>query len=249
MLLSQRYRRLPEFREGMRDQIGVSAGIAAMGLMTGVAMSNSGLSAFESVAMVFLVYAGSAQLAALPLLAADAPAWVIWATALCVNLRFVVFSAHLRAYLMHLPRGQRLTAGFLTVDLSYVFLSQRFPHPAESGPQRDRQVAYLMGNSAVNCPAWMVPSLLGVALAQQIPLEWGLGFAGILGLLGIGCALVNTRLKAVSAVVASAAAVSAWALPLKLNILVGIACAVAVCMVLESLSRPADQDGGRHHGR
>jgi predicted branched-subunit amino acid permease len=49
--------------------------------------------------MTFLVFAGSSQLASLPLLTAHAPIWVILATAFCVNLRFVVFSAHLRNYL------------------------------------------------------------------------------------------------------------------------------------------------------
>ena len=40
------------------------------------------------------VFAGSSRLAALPLLAADAPLWVLWllwATAFCLNLRFVIF--------------------------------------------------------------------------------------------------------------------------------------------------------------
>jgi hypothetical protein len=40
-------------------------------------------------------------------------------------------------------------------------------------------------------------------------------------------------LRLVSATVAGAAAVTAWALPLKLNILVAIATAVVVCLVIE----------------
>ena len=97
----------PEFREGMRAMTGVVPGIAAWGLMTGVAMVKSGMSVTESVAMTVLVYAGSSQLAAIPLIIAGAPAWVIWATAFCVNLRFVVFSLHLRDYLMYMPRWRR----------------------------------------------------------------------------------------------------------------------------------------------
>jgi predicted branched-subunit amino acid permease len=80
----------------MRHTRGVAPGIAAWGLMTGVAMVKSGMSVTESVAMTLLVYAGSSQLAAIPLIMAGAPMWVIWATGFCVNLRFVVFSLHLR---------------------------------------------------------------------------------------------------------------------------------------------------------
>jgi hypothetical protein len=56
----------PEFRVGMRAMAPQMPGLAAWGLMTGVAMVKSGLSLPEVLAMALLVYAGSAQLAALP---------------------------------------------------------------------------------------------------------------------------------------------------------------------------------------
>ena len=234
MFLKAEYRRLPEFREGVTDQAAVAAGIAAWGLMTGVAMVKAGLSVFEAVAMTLLVYAGSAQLTALPLMASGAPLWVILAAAFCVNLRFVVFSAHLRPYLMHLSRPRRLLTGYVTGDLSYVFFARRYPQPGTSPEELSRQQAYLAGNCAVNYAAWMTASLVGFALANIIPQHWGLGFAGILALLGVGCSLATSRLRMVSAGVAGAAAVAAWALPLNLNIVVGIAAAVALCLVLEA---------------
>ena len=110
--------RHPEFKVGMRTMLPQVAGFAAWGLMTGVAMVKSGLSVFESVAMTLLVFAGSAQLTAIPLIVAAAPLWVILAAAFCVNLRFTVFSLHLRDYLMHLPLSQRLITGYLTTDVS-----------------------------------------------------------------------------------------------------------------------------------
>ena len=96
--------RHPEFARGARDMVGVSMGIAAWGLVTGVAMAKSGLSLGLSIMMSLLVFAGSAQLAALPLVIAGAPIWMVWAIALCVNLRFVIFSAQWRPYFAHLPR-------------------------------------------------------------------------------------------------------------------------------------------------
>ena len=84
----------------------------------------------------------------------------------------------------------------------------------------------------------MVFSLLGVVMANFIPTTWGLGFAGILALLGILCSLASSRLRVMSAGVAGAAAVAAFALPLKLNILVAIAAAVAMCLVIEEMPLP-----------
>ncbi|HSV54684.1 MAG TPA: AzlC family ABC transporter permease [Burkholderiaceae bacterium] len=218
-------------------------GIAAWGLMTGVAMVKSGMSVFESLLMALLVFAGSSQLASIPLIVAGAPLWVILATGFCVNLRFVVFSLHLRPYLMHLPLWQRLTHGYLTADLSYVLFTKRFPKPARERSQQRAQEAYLAGNCCVNWSSWVGASVVGVALANFIPTRWGLGFAGILCLVGILCSLASTRLRIVSAAVAGAAAVAAYALPLKLNIVVAIAAAVLLCLTLERRPPPPAVQG------
>ena len=224
----------------MFDSAQVSPGIAAWGLMTGVAMVKSGLSTVEATLMAVLVFAGSSQLAAMPLIAAGAPMWVILATAFCVNLRFVVFSAHIRPYVMHLPLWRRLLGGYLMADLSYVLFTSRFPHPGQDDATRQAQEAYALGNGVLNWSSWVGMGLIGIALANSVPPSWGLGFAGILALVGILCSLATTRLRVVSGGVAGAAAVAAFALPLKLNILVAIASAVALCLLLEK-ARPRAQ--------
>jgi predicted branched-subunit amino acid permease len=233
-------RRHPQFRTGLRDMAPQAPGIAAWGLMTGVAMVKSGLSVTEAGLMAVLVFAGSSQLASLPLLVAGAPAWVILATGFCVNLRFVVFSLHLRPYLVHLPLWRRLTHGYLTADLTYVLFTRRFPVPASDAAGRFGQEAYLAGNCFSNWGSWVGASLVGIALANLIPTQWGLGFAGILCLVGILCSLATTRLRIVAATVAGATATAAYALPLKLNIVLAIGVSVLLCLGLERM--PA---GGR----
>ena len=219
--------RHPEFRRGMRDLAPQALGIAAWGLMTGVAMVKSGMSPLESVIMTLLVFAGSSQLAAIPLIVAGAPAWVILATGFCVNLRFVVFSLH------HLPLWRRLGHGYMTADVSYVLFTKRFKQPGETPEARLAQEAYLAGNDGLNWFSWVTSSLIGVTLANGIPPAWGLGFAGILCLLGIQCSLASSRMRVLSSLVAGTAAVAAYALPLKLNIVVAIAAAVILCLTVE----------------
>ncbi|HSW20680.1 MAG TPA: AzlC family ABC transporter permease [Ramlibacter sp.] len=227
----------PEFRIGMRDMSPQAPGMAAWGLMTGVAMMKSGLSLTESLAMALFVFAGSSQLASLPLLVAGAPFWVILAAGFCVNLRFVVFSLHLRNYMMHMPLARRLFVGYLTTDMGYVLHTRRFPEPGHDEPSRLAQDAYLFGNCVFNWVVWMVPSMLGIVLANFVPTTWGLGFAGILCLVGIMCSLATTRLRIVSALVAGVTAVAASALPLKLNIVVAIGVAVLACMSLQGTAQ------------
>lgn len=64
------------FQNGVNDLMPAAPGIMAWGLATGVAMVKSGLTITQALGMTFAVFAGSAQLAALPLMTAAAPVWV-----------------------------------------------------------------------------------------------------------------------------------------------------------------------------
>ncbi|HET9821806.1 MAG TPA: AzlC family ABC transporter permease [Burkholderiaceae bacterium] len=224
--------RHPEFARGAREMTGTALGIAAWGLVTGVAMTKSGLPVELALLMSALVFAGSAQLAALPLLVGGAPLWVIWATALCVNLRFVIFSAGWRPYFGQLPFWQRLRLAYFTADLNYVLFMRRFPDPRPA----PEQLPYFWGGVACNWSAWQLPSVAGILLADRIPTAWGLGFAGTLALLGLTFSLLNDRATWVAAGVAACAAVAAYALPLKLNIVVAIAAATAIGLLMDHSS-------------
>ncbi len=241
MFFHARLRQHPAFLEGMRALAPQAPGIAAWGLMTGVAMVKAGMSPFEAIAMTLLVFAGSAQLAATPLMIAGAPMWVILATAFCVNLRFVVFSLHLRDYLKHLPRAQRLWHGYFCGDISYVLFVRCYPHPGQTPAERLEREAWLTGNYGLNWFSWISASLAGVALANLIPPAWGLGFAGILCLLAIQCSLASSRARVLAAAVAGAVAVLAYSLPLKLNIVLAIAVAVLASLGLERLRTTSAQ--------
>lgn len=227
--------RHPEFRRGAKEMVGLGLGVAAWGLVTGVAMVKSGLGVPLSIMMSLLVFAGSAQLATLPLITAGAPIWVVWATALCVNLRFVIFSAQWRPYFAHLPLRRRLALSYFSADLNYVMFMKRFPQPRPAPAQEP----YFWGGAALTWFAWQLPSLAGIVLADAVPTHWGLGFAGTLALLGLTYTLLVDRATWVAAAVAGCAATAAYALPLRLNIVVAIAAAVAIGLLMEHGARSA----------
>jgi predicted branched-subunit amino acid permease len=221
--------RHPEFARGAREMVDASIGIAAWGLITGVAMGKSGVPVPLMCLMSLVVFAGSAQLAVLPLLSAGAPAWVVWATAFCVNLRFMIFSAGWRPYFIGYSLPMRLSLAHFTADLNYVIFMRRFPEPRPS----PEQLPYFWGGVACNWTAWQVPSFIGMFLANAVPVHWGFGFAGTLALLGVGASLLNGRATAVAGGVAACAAVAAYALPYRLNIVVAIAAAVAMGLLID----------------
>ncbi|MDR0214785.1 MAG: AzlC family ABC transporter permease [Comamonas sp.] len=240
LTLSQRARSIirdPFFWIGSKEMGGTALGIAAWGLVTGVAMVKSGLSVPLALLMGFTAYAGSAQLAVLPLIAVGAPLWVVWFTAICVNLRFVILSSMWRSYFSHLSLRHRLAVAYFSGDVIFVNFMRRYP---EAKPQAE-QLPYFWGAALTNWLAWQIPSTLGIFLADQIPLSWGLGFAGVLALVGVLLSMLNDRATWVASVVACSAAVAAFALPLKLNILVAIAAAVAAGLTAEQLQKQAKQ--------
>lgn len=221
------------FRRGVRDMLPFGPGMAAWGLVTGVAMTQSGLGVGLSLLMSLTVFAGSAQLASLPLFASHAPMIVIWASALCVNLRFIIFSAQWRVHLGHVPRVRRLLLAYVLADLSLVVFQKAWP----SGRYETGQARYIAGGAVITWVAWQVASIVGILLASMIPIAWGLGFAGTLSMLGIAYSMLRDRATWVAAVVSATAAVAAFALPLKLNILVAISAAVVVGLLMARAGR------------
>lgn len=77
MRLPTRLANDPDLRRGARDVLEFIPGIAAWGLVTGVAMVKGGLSVPLALVMSLVVFSGSAQLATLPLIAAGAPLRVV----------------------------------------------------------------------------------------------------------------------------------------------------------------------------
>lgn len=225
----------PAFVAGFRSMLATMLGIGAWGLVTGVAMVKAGMSVPLAIFMSLIVYAGSAQLAVLPLLMVGAPLWVVWFTATCVNLRFVILSSMWRHYFGHLRLLHRLTLGYFSGDVIFVTFTHRYPTP-EKKPE---QLSFFWGAAVANWVFWQVFSIAGILLANVIPLSWGLGFAGVLALMGVLYSMLKDKAAWLACVVACGAAVATFALPLKLNILVAIAAAVTAGLLMETAERRA----------
>lgn len=227
------------FREGFVEAVPMGIGIAAWGLVAGVAMAKSGMGVPLAILMSILVYAGSAQIASLPLISAGAPMWVVWVTTLCVSLRFMAFSFHYRPYFADLPRPRRLALSFLMGDSSFALFIQRFPEPVAGQDYQD----YFLGSALLTFGVWQVSIITGIVMGHGIPASWNLGFAGTMALLALTCTQLRSPVTSVAAVVAGCAAVAAYALPLKLNIIVAIAAAVAFGVLADRV--PALRGGAK----
>jgi predicted branched-subunit amino acid permease len=228
------------WKEGFRTGLPTLFGITAWGLVVGIAMVKAGLTVPQCLGMTLLVFAGSAQLASLPLIVANAPVWVIFATALVVNLRFVIFSVLLAPHFAHLPWKQRFVLGFVSGDMTVALFLQRFPSE-EPAPGK---LSYLKGLMIPNWIAWQGGSIAGILLGSAVPPQWGLGFAGTLAIICITVPLVASKAALCGVLVAGTVAVLAASLPYKLGLLAAVLVGMLTAMAVEeTMERVMGQRG------
>jgi len=219
------------FREGFRACAPTMPGIFAWGMVTGMAMVKTGLTIWQALGMTFIVFAGSAQLASLPLIAANAPIWVVFVTALVVNLRFVIFSAAIAPHFAHLPWYKRVWHGYFNADITMALFPRHFPAESVSRPQG--KVGFFNGIGYPNWCAWQAGSVIGILLASQIPESWGIGYAGTLALLAITIPLTINSAALLGVVVASVVAVAAAGLPYRLGLLLAVIFGMTAAMIVD----------------
>jgi predicted branched-subunit amino acid permease len=221
------------YRDGVRDMLPTIPALTAWGLVTGVAMAQSGLGLPRAFALSALAYAGSAQLAALPLLVAGAPVGVTILAALMVNLRFVIYSAALTPYFRSLPARQRFLLGYLIGDISFVVYMRRQARDGvlPAGP------AYFLALSLANFVLWHAASFVGLSAAAAIPHEWGLEFAGLLALLALLVPMLTSRPALAGSAVAAALSLALDALPFRLGLVTAILAGIAVAVAVDKLRR------------
>lgn len=217
-------------------------GIFAWGMVTSMAMVKSGLTVGQALGMTLIVFAGSAQLAALPLIVADASVWVVFATAMIVNLRFVIFAAAMGPHFSHLPWYKRLWYGYLNADLTMALFSTRFGLHTLYQPMGKE--GYIAAIDYLNWVAWQAGSVIGIFLAAQIPQSWGIEFAGTLALLAVTIPLIVNAAALAGVIVAATTAVAFARLPYRLGLLIAVVLAMSVAMAVDSF---IDRNKAKEH--
>ncbi|OZI26653.1 hypothetical protein CAL26_04845 [Bordetella genomosp. 9] len=233
--LAIRQERWRAARQGVQAVAPTLIATGTWGLVTGVAMVKSGLTESMALMMSLALYAGSAQLTSLPLIASGSPLWLIFAAGFIVNLRFLIFGAALHPYFRHLPWPRRLALGYFTTDMSFVMFVPRYGDARMRGTRE--QLWFFIGSIA---PAWFVwqgTSIAGIYLGALVPTAWSLDFAAVLALLAIVVPLATTRPMLAAMV---AAAVTAWVgqvFPLRLGLAAAVVAGVGAGMLAERYGR------------
>jgi predicted branched-subunit amino acid permease len=227
--------RQPLFREGFRSVTAGVIGVWLWGIVTALAMVKSGLSLPDSVVMTLLVYSGTAQLAALPLIATGASLLAIATTAILVSLRFVLYSAIVAKHFGHFPLGKRLLIGYLTIDSGLAaYTTHQNPRWT---PQQ--QLHFWAGCNLPVWVFWQLGALLGIALAAFLPASKAYAFVGLLAILAMVPPLIKNRQSTACAVSAATVAAIGYQWPTGVATFLAVLAGVAAAMLVAPAPKPA----------
>lgn len=221
------------FVEGFRDAIPILLAVTPFGLVAGVSAADVGLPLAHAVGINYVVYAGTAQLAALQLLAVGSPFAVILLTTLLLNLRFALYSATLAPHVRGPRWPVRLWLASLMTDQSMALATHRFA----SHPERGAKVGYYLGVSGPVWVVWTTAATVGVFVGAAVPASWSLGFAVPLVFLTLWVfAMARGRGPVWTAGgVAAVTAVLARPLPFNLGLMVAAFAGIGAGLAVEAL--------------
>ena len=213
-------RAIKSFREGFQQLLPTLVATSLWGFVTGIAMVKAGMSELMASLMTLLVYAGSAQLTALPLIMAGAPLWLIFAAACVVNIRFIIFGAAVQPFFSRYRWPSRFGLGFLLSDMGFVLFMSKFAEAKKRGTPHQKW--FYLGLIIPGWIFWQVATLAGIFMGGVVPAGWELEFAATLALLAITIPLIKNMPMAVSIVVAACLAWLGQPLPLRLGLAVAV---------------------------
>jgi 4-azaleucine resistance transporter AzlC len=225
--------RLRELLAGIRDQLPILLGVIPFGLIFGALAIEIGLPRIAAQGLSLLVFAGSAQFAAVGLIANAVPALVVVLTVLIINLRHALYSAAMAPHLDHLPVRWKLVLAWLLTDEAFAVASARYRRNV--GPDTHW---YLFGTGMALWLSWQASTAAGILLAAGLPRQLQLDFALPLTFLALLIPSLTDRPAAAAAVTGGVLAVALNGLPFGLGLPAAVVVAVPVGWLLERRARP-----------
>jgi 4-azaleucine resistance transporter AzlC len=220
-----------EFFAGARAELPLLLGVVPFGLIYGALAVQLGVPATITQAMSAVIFAGSAQFIAAPLIVASTPALVLVLTVFVVNLRHMLYSASVAPYLEKLSPLWKVALAYLLTDEAYAVAIAHFYKPGEACAKKQRHW-FLLGAGVTLWSFWQVSTAIGIFIGARVPPEWSLDFALPLTFIAIVVPMLKNRAYVIAAIVAAIGGVVAFGLPYKLGYIVASGFGIAVGFVL-----------------
>ncbi|HEX9077316.1 MAG TPA: AzlC family ABC transporter permease [Anaerolineae bacterium] len=217
-----------EFFAGVRAQMPLLIGVVPFGLIYGALSVQLKVPAPIAQAMSSIIFAGSSQFIAAPLIATSTPNIIIVLTVFVVNLRHALYSASVAPFLKPLPRRWKLLLAYLLTDEAYAVAITHY-HTPDTVTHKHW---YFLGTGMTLWFSWQLSTAFGIFVGAQLPASWSLDFALPLTFIAILVPMLRSRAYIIAALVAGAVGVLAIHLPYKLGLMVAALLGIIAGMIL-----------------
>ena len=233
-----------EFIAGVRAELPILLGVIPFGLIFGVLAVGAGLSPTLAQAMSFIVFAGSAQFIAIPLLATGVGTAVLWLTTFIVNVRHMLYSASVAPFVQHLPTRWRWLLAYLLTDEAYVVSILHYNDDTVSNTHKHY---FLLGAGLTLWTTWQISTAVGIFLGAQVPSSWGLDFTLALTFIAMVIPVLKDRPGIAAAISAGLVAVIAQPLPYKIGLMLAALTGIVVGLLIEGRGAKGEERKGSLH--
>jgi predicted branched-subunit amino acid permease len=226
------------FLAGVRAMGPWLTGTVPFGLVIGVSAAEADIPTFAGWLTAPMIFAGSAQVAAIEMLDGGAAAIAVIVTATVINLRLIIYSAAMASYWRGTPLWWRLVGGYLLVDPSFSVGVERYQRDGD----RSLGHVHYLGGALTLWTTWLVAVAVGAATGTALP-DW-LGLHLLVPLYLVGIIVPGLRQPSVRRATLTAAVVAAatFSLPMHLGLAVAIVAGVGFAL-LTATNRPTAGEG------
>lgn len=228
-----------EFRQGARDTLPLVIGAVPFGIIFGTLAAGAGLSAWGTMGMSTMVFAGSAQFIAISLLGCGTAWPMIVLTTFVVNFRHLLYTATLLEDLRRLPRSWQALLAFGLTDETFAVAVGHW-RSVDVSPYKHW---YQLGSMLFMYINWNICTAIGIVAgtALQGVGGWGLDFAMTATFIGMLLPHVTDKPGCAAVLAAGVTALACNGLPHKSGLLVaalmGVAAGIATETALERRNR------------
>lgn len=205
--------RISAFREGALAVFPVAFGVLPIGVIFGATAIEGGLSLFQTLGSSVLMIGGAAQILTVSVLKEEAAAVVIILSALMINLRHVIYSAHLSDLSKEHPKRTLGVLSYFLTDECFVTLNSKLMKNEKIAP------GYFFGAGLTLWILWQLSTYVGTLLGKDLPAWLHIRYLSDFILLALICQASKSRQVISGVIIAFLLSALLYALPYKINVL------------------------------
>lgn len=213
---------------GFRALLPIISGIIPFGAVMGSSFAEAKLSFWQAILMNTVVYAGAAQLATVNLMTLNAAVFVVVATGLIINLRFLLYSAAMAPVLHDAKPLVKFLCAFTLTDQSYATMTaneSKFATNTEA-------IHYYLGTAACMLLVWHGSVVAGYVFGNFAPASWSLDFAVPLSFVALLVPTLRNKKYVAVAVFSSLASLVLHQLPMRTGLVATAVLSMGLAYIL-----------------